>query len=260
LIKELNITKCLILKLTEFHHPKHIIRHFDFESFQPIHFKFEDKCGQDWRKVPEDILIQILAEYQNPKWSITLSDKLMKYLRSFKDRFKADEEFTADENWVYLVNHVQYLALDVEIYRQGLSQQVYKRRIELRKLSGNTLGELSNDYVLMWRLGLTKEDVKNEADIMTSFTYVMGNSQRPSDEQIFIPHKMSIYRICEGMGMNKQDSYLTLFEILKQLDYKNYRTADINKECNKLKAEHKVFRDRWKESIQNSFKPLTTNT
>lgn len=237
------------------------------------HPAFND-YAQDWRKVPEDTLIQALAEHQHPEWVITIPDDLMKYLESFRDNYNIDsimpenhkdainkagytfnehltddEGFSADDNFEYLLDHIKALILDVEIYRQGLSQQVYKARIEINKYRIETLQRLVDDYVLYWRFGLEQDDVLKQLNKIYLSNYVMENSQRASDEQIFIPHFIGICSLCEDMGMNKTDSYLTLFEILKKLDYKDYRTADINKVCNKLKADLKVYRDRMKDAL-----------
>ena len=167
-------------------HPKHIIRHFDFEGFQPIHLKFQDKCGQDWRKVPENILIQTLAENESPKWNITLSDKMMKYLHQYKDKC---------EDFDYLVQHIKWLALDIEIYNQGLAKEVLDRRIEHIIYRGQTLVRMKSDYVLLDRLGIDVNDVDELNEHYLTVAYAMKHSQRKSDEQLLLLQKVGIYGI-----------------------------------------------------------------
>jgi len=223
-------------------HPEHIIRHFDLESFQLIHLKFNNKCGQDWRKVPEDILIQTLAEYESPKWSITLSDKMNKYLKLFIDK---------GENFDSFVQQVKWLALDVEIYRQGLAQAVHDRRVEHIIYRGQTLVRMKEDYVLLDRLGIDVNDVDELNELYLTVAYAMKHTQRKSDEQLLFLHKIGLYAICKAIGMTKRESYLTLFEILKILNFKDYSIADVSKRCDVLKAEYYTYEKNLKKAFSN---------
>lgn len=191
-----------------------------------------NSCNQDWRKVDEDTLIQILADYQNPKWDITLPDKMLKYFDVYIDN---------DEHIDTFVKQVKWLALDVEIYNQGLAQDVHDMRVEHIIYRGQTLFRMSSDYVLLNNLGIDLDDVIEWNELYLTVGYAMKHTQRKSDEQLLMIHKIALYSICKDMGMTKRQSYLTVFELLQMLDFKDYNSADVDKRCDVLKAEHYAY-------------------
>ena len=201
-----------------------------------------NEYNQVWRDVPLDILIQILAQYQHPDWDITLSPSLLEYLESFKDKC---------ENFDSFVQHIKWLALDVEIYKQGLAQEVHDRRIEHNEFRGGTLERMKADYVLLGTLGINVEAVQDLNEHYLIVTYAMKHTQRKSDEQLLFLSKLGLYAICKDMGMTKRDSYLTIYEILKILNFKDYSTADINKVCDVLKAEYYAYEKNLKKAFSN---------
>tara|TARA_B100000579_G_C22581122_1_gene733555 strand:- start:94 stop:366 length:273 start_codon:yes stop_codon:yes gene_type:complete len=74
-----------------------IIDPFREMGFGGISHPVIDKYSGDWKKVPEDTLIQLLAQNKHPAWDIELSDDLLEYLESFRDKYKIDSIVTEDE-------------------------------------------------------------------------------------------------------------------------------------------------------------------
>jgi hypothetical protein len=209
-----------------------------------------DKYNQDWRKVPEDALIQVLAENEHPDWVIKYPDTLDDIL---EDLFPDDQSHLSDGVRKGFESFFRKFTLDIEIYNQGLGQQVYKRRIEHIIHRGQTLERLKVDYILRERLNLEYEDIDTANKRLKEVAYAMKYVQKkPSDEQLLMPLKVGFYDfIKQDVGLNITNAYLTLFEIFKKFNFKDYATADAFKKAEVLKADMHRYTKKLDEAVRN---------
>ena len=86
--------------------------------------------------VPQDILYKYLADNNHPDWNITLPASLEEYV-----------ELTKSNPLLKGILHT--LVLDIEIYRQDISQDIFKLRIQQRRNKIAIWEQLVEDGLLL---------------------------------------------------------------------------------------------------------------
>jgi len=205
-----------------------------------------NEYNQVWRDVPQDILYKYLADNNHPDWNITLPASLEEYV-----------ELTKSNPLLKGILHT--LVLDIEIYRQDISQDIFKLRIQQRRNKIAIWEQLVEDGLLL--------DFANTNSIeMNSFIrihkvlldiHINIHTTKLSDEALLTPTINSVIDMIRGgLKQNLTDSVLTTFEILKKLNYKDFATADTSKRKKSMMVTFNKYYKKYIKEMDMGFTPI----